>query len=65
MQADTELHVTVRFVLAEVAVRFGSKVPPDLDTVIRYYVGVQHAFARAALHVVFMAKVHGVDGAKR
>ena len=60
-----ELHVTVRLVLTEVEARFGRKLPPDLDTVIRYYVGVYHAFARAALHVVTIAKVYGIDGEGR
>ncbi len=63
--AGDELHVSVRHVIVEVGIRFGRNCPPDLDTVLRYYVGVHHAFERAARDVVAMAKVHGLDGGAR
>ena len=63
--AGAELHVAVRFVVAEIGIRFGGKVPADLDSVLRYYVSVHYAFMRAARHVVTMAKVYGIDGDAR
>jgi hypothetical protein len=50
----------IRFVFAEVAVRFGCKVPPDLDQVLRYYVSVEVALRRAAAHVLAVAKIYGI-----
>jgi len=52
-----ELHGQAEAIVRRLVQRFGGRLPPDAETIARYYLGCRRGYDRAAEQVLSLAKL--------
>jgi hypothetical protein len=52
-----ELHEQAEAIVRQLVQRFGDRLPPDVETTVRYYIGCRSGYDRAAEHVLHLRRL--------
>jgi hypothetical protein len=56
-----DLHEEAQRIIGALVMKFGTKLPPDVQTTVSYYVGCRNGFDRAAENVLTLAGMAAED----
>jgi hypothetical protein len=51
------LHEQAEEIVRRLVQRFGGRLPPDVETTVRYYIGCRGGYDRAAQHVLALRRL--------
>jgi hypothetical protein len=57
--SPSALHEQAEVIVRQLVQRFGDRLPPDVETTIRYYLGCRAGYDRAARDVLALRRVAG------
>ena len=60
-----ELHGQAEAIVRQLVQRFGDRLPPDVETTVRYYIACRGGYDRAAEHVLHLRRLAELGEGRR